>query len=181
MVKRPAVFLDRDGVLCTEIGYVTMLSKLDIFPYVKSSVELLHQKGFLAICITNQSAVARGMMEEKTLQELNEYLIGEIGLDGLYYCPHHPEGRGKYRTKCNCRKPNIGLIEDAIKEWEIERTESYMVGDRASDIICGKRAGLKTVLLESGYGLARLEEAVRPDGVYSDLESFVHSIEKCSI
>lgn len=110
--------MDRDGVQCPEIGYVTMVGKLDIFPYAKSSVELLHQKEFLVIRITNQSVVARGMMEEKTLQELNEYLIGKIGLDGLYYRPHHPEGRGKYRIKCSRRKPNIGLIEDVIKEWE---------------------------------------------------------------
>lgn len=181
MVKRPAVFLDRDGVLCAEVGYVTTVEKLEIFPYVKSSVELLHQKGFLAICITNQSAVARGMMEEETLQELNEYLMEKTGLDGLYYCPHHPEGRGRYRIKCNCRKPNIGMLEDAIKEWEIERTKSYMVGDRASDIICGQKAGLKTVLLESGYGTSRLEETVRPDEIYSDLERFAHSIAKCRI
>ena len=178
MVKRPAVFLDRDGVLCAEEGYVTTIEKLDIFSYSKSSVELLQQKGYLAICITNQSAVARGMMEEKTLQELNEYLIEKVGLDGLYYCPHHPEGRGRYRIKCNCRKPDIGLIENAIKEWGIERSGSYMVGDRASDVICGKKAGLKTALLESGYGLSRLEETVMPDEIHSDLESFARAIPK---
>lgn len=176
MGKRPAVFLDRDGVLCTEKGYVTAMQELDIFPYAKHSVELLHQKGFLAICITNQSAVARGMMDEQTLQELNKHLMEEIGLDGLYYCPHHPDGIGRYRKKCNCRKPNTGMIEDAIKEFGIDRAESYMVGDRASDIMCGQNAGLKTVWLESGYGKNQLNAAVKADEIHSDLEKFAHSM-----
>lgn len=176
-MEQPAVFLDRDGVLCAEKSYVVSIGELDIFPYAKRSVEIIHQKGFLAICITNQSAVARGMMEEGTLKEINEYLIREIGLDALYYCPHHPNGIGRYRKKCNCRKPDIGLVETAIEEWGVDRGNSYMVGDRAGDIICGARAGLRTILLESGYGLKRLEQEVSPDGIYLDLKEFVNSIE----
>ena len=90
--KRPAVFLDRDGVLCAEKGYVTQIKELDLFPFAKRCIDLLHQKGFLAICITNQSAVARGMMSELVLQEMNQYLLRELSLDALYYCPHHPQG-----------------------------------------------------------------------------------------
>ncbi len=173
MLHRPAIFLDRDGVLCVEKSYVTQMEELEIFPYTKQCIEKIHQKGFLAICITNQSAVARGKMTEKTLQEINRYLVKEMGLDALYYCPHHPDGIGKYQLKCNCRKPNTGMIELAIKEWAIDQKNSYMVGDRASDVECGQKAGLKTILLESGYGTKRLEKPIEPDFIYKDLEEFV--------
>lgn len=175
-MKHSAVFLDRDGVLCTEKGYVTSIKELDIFPYTKYCIELLHKNEFLAICITNQSAIARGMMTEEKLKEINEYLIKETGLDVLYYCPHHPDGIGKYHLKCNCRKPNTGMIEMAIQEFNIDRKASYMVGDRASDILCGQKAGVKTVLVESGYGTARLEQLVKPDFKFKDLKEFTMSI-----
>lgn len=175
MGMRPAVFLDRDGVLCTEKSYVTKREELEIFPETKYCIDLLHQKGFLAICITNQSAVARGLLSEQALQEMNEYLIGETGLDAVYYCPHHPNGIGKYGITCNCRKPDIGMIACARKDFAIRKEASYMIGDRASDILCGQNAGLRTVLLESGYGTARLEKPVAPDFVYPDLKSFVES------
>ena len=99
----PAIFLDRDGVLCKEKGYVTSLQELEIFPYAKLCVESIHRKGFLAICITNQSAVARGMMTEKELLELNKFMKKELGLGAVYYCPHHPQGVGKYGVACTCR------------------------------------------------------------------------------
>lgn len=174
--KHPAVFLDRDGVLCKEKSYVTNREELEIFPYAKQCVEILHQKGFLAICITNQSAVARGMMTEEALQEINEYLAAQTGLDALYYCPHHPEGMGKYRKKCNCRKPRIGMVEQAMQEFEIDMAASYMVGDRVADILCGQNAGLKTVLLESGYGTARLEQPVKPDMICENLAKWVSMV-----
>lgn len=175
-MKHSAVFLDRDGVLCTEKGYVTTKNELEIFPYTRQAVDLIHKKGFLAICVTNQSAVARGMVDEKALQGINEFLIQEVGLDAIYYCPHHPKGVGKYGIKCGCRKPNTGMLEMAIKEWAINREESYIVGDRASDIICGKNAGLKTVLVESGFEAGVLEELVSPDKVYANLEKFVFAL-----
>lgn len=174
--KRPAVFLDRDGVLCKEKSYVTSLEELEIFPYARSCIEVLHQKGFLTICLTNQSAVARGMLEEEELQRMNQYLVAQIGLDALYYCPHHPEGLGKYRQRCNCRKPGIGMVERAMQEFKIDISASYMVGDRAADILCGQNAGLKTVLLESGYGTMRLEQPVKPDFVCKDLAEWISEI-----
>lgn len=171
--KRPAVFLDRDGVLCKEKSYVTRLEDLEIFPYARQCVESLRKMGFFAICVTNQSAVARGMMTEAELGRINQYFMAKTGLDALYYCPHHPEGIGMYRTKCDCRKPGTALIERAIEEFGIDRAASYMVGDRAADILCGQNAGLKTVLLESGYGTTRLEQPVKPDIICRDLAKWV--------
>ena len=173
---KPAIFLDRDGVLCVEKSYVTSLDELEIFSYTKGCIEEMHQKGFLTICITNQSAIARGILAESELQKMNAYLIDQTGLDAVYYCPHHPTGREPYNVRCSCRKPGIGMIQQAAKEWRIDLSGSYMVGDRASDIICGQNAGLKTVLLESGYGTERLEQKVQPDRIYKDLKLFVKNL-----
>ncbi|MDD7642132.1 MAG: HAD-IIIA family hydrolase, partial [bacterium] len=99
-------------------------------------------------------------------------------LDALYYCPHHPDGKGIYNCVCACRKPSTGLIRRAVKEWNIDLTRSYMVGDRASDIICGKNAGIRTILLESGYGTQRLEQRVAADERYNNLLEFAKCLKK---
>lgn len=175
---KPAIFLDRDGVLCVEKSYITSLEQMEIFPYAKESIEIIHRKGFLAICITNQSAVARGFMTENELKSIHTYLMDLTRLDALYYCPHHPDGKGIYNCVCACRKPSTGLIRRAVKEWNIDLTRSYMVGDRASDIICGKNAGIRTILLESGYGTQRLEQRVAADERYNNLLEFAKCLKK---
>ena len=148
------------------------MEDLEIFPYTKHCIGLFHQKGYLAVCITNQSAVARGMMTENKLREINAYLLRQTGLDAIYYCPHHPDGTGIYRRACSCRKPQTGMLQQAQEQFAIDMGKSYLVGDRASDIICGQNAGLKTVLLESGYGTKRLEQKVMADHICRDLEEF---------
>jgi D,D-heptose 1,7-bisphosphate phosphatase len=171
---KPAVFLDRDGVITEEIGYVTSLTELRIFPYAANCIKQIHEKGYYAIVITNQSAVARGLLSEAELKKINKYLIDETKVDAVYYCPHFEEGIiDKYRKKCNCRKPRTGLIDKACSEYAIDLEHSYMVGDRASDIMLGKNAGIKTVLLESGYGSQRLESDVSADYVLKDLRDFI--------
>lgn len=168
--KKPAVFLDRDGVLTEEKSYIASIEELNFFPYAEECIRQIHQKDYYAIVITNQSGVARGLFTEDALDEMNEYLKRKISVDAIYYCPHHPEGKvGQYRKICKCRKPEIGLFEQACRDFSIDMTHSYMVGDRASDILAGQKAGLKTVLLESGYGLKRLEADVKPDHVFEDL------------
>ncbi len=172
-----AVFLDRDGTLTVEKGYVCRLQELDIFSYSRECVSTIHKKGYLAIVITNQSGVARGLFSERELRLMNERLIEETGVDGLYYCPHHPHGIIEdYSFECECRKPHTDLVDRACKDYDITVNGSYMVGDRASDIILGENAGLITVLLESGYGSVQLEEHVTPDFIYTDLRGFVNSL-----
>lgn len=173
--KKPAVFLDRDGVLTEEKSYITSVENLAIFPYAAECIRQIHKKGYYAIVITNQSGVARGFFSEEVLCQMNQYLIQSTGVDAVYYCPHHEDGIiEKYRKKCDCRKPGMGLIEMACREYEIDLEKSYMIGDRASDILMGKAAGIKTVLLESGYGTARLESAVVPDYVLDDLSDVIN-------
>ena len=172
--KKPAVFFDRNGVLTEEKSYVTCMGELNIFPYAAECVRKIHEKGYYAIVVTNQSGVARGLFTEDELKEMNAYLIGQTGADAVYYCPHHPEGKVEaYRKQCRCRKPGTGMIERACREFAIDMEHSYMVGDRAGDIMAGKNAGLKTVLVESGYGTARLEREVTADHVMEDLRELM--------
>lgn len=174
MQKKPAIFLDRDGVLTEEKSYVCSLEELSIFPYAKECIKRIKEKGYYAIVITNQSGIARGLFTEEILQEINMYLIEEINVDAIYYCPHHTNGKiEKYRKKCNCRKPEVGMLEKAQKDFQIDMEKSYLVGDRASDILTGKKAGLKTILLESGYGTKRLEQNVKADYTFNDLRDII--------
>lgn len=172
--QKPAVFLDRDGVLSVEKSYVCTLDDLEIFPYVRECVRKIKEKGYYVIVVTNQSGVARGLFSEEVLQEMNSYLIEETGVDAVYYCPHYPNGKlEKYRKECNCRKPKTGMVEKACQEFQIDVKKSYMVGDRASDILLGQNAGLATVLVESGYGTKRLEQEVTPDYIIEDLRDLL--------
>lgn len=176
-MKRPAVFLDRDGVLNVEKGYIISREELEIFPYAKKAVELIHEYGYFAIVISNQSAVARGFLAVSELEKINEKIKDELNVDAIYTCPHYPDGIvAKYRKKCNCRKPGAGLIEKACSYFDIDMANSYMVGDRASDILTGKNAGLYTVLLNSGYGMTKLEEDVSADYIYADLLEFAGAL-----
>lgn len=177
MQKKPAVFLDRDGVLVTEKSYIISIEELDIFSYAAQCIKQIHQKGYYAIVITNQSGIARGLFTEEQLENMNRYLIGETGVDAVYYCPHHPEGLvDRYRVKCFCRKPQTALFETARNAFNVDMLNSYMVGDRASDIIAGKNVGVKTILLKSGYGTAGVLDVV-PDYVRDDLKGVIDILE----
>lgn len=169
-IRKPAVFLDRDGVVTKEKSYVCTVKDMEIFPYAAECIQQIKNKGYYTIIVTNQSGIARGLFTENDLQMMHQYLKKETGVDAVYYCPHHPEGKiQKYRKICHCRKPEKGMIEQACSEYRIDLDRSFMVGDRAGDIIMGQRMGLKTVLLESGYGLERLEADIKPDYILRDL------------
>lgn len=164
---KPAVFLDRDGVLTEEKSYITVMEDLKIFPYTADCIKRIHNKGYYAIVITNQSGIARGLLTEKVLKEMNRYLILQTGVDAVYYCPHHSD------AGCNCRKPQKGMFDMACRDFAIDMDHSYMVGDRAGDIIAGQNIGVRTILLESGYGTARLEKNVKPDFIFEDLTDVI--------
>lgn len=173
-LQKPAVFLDRDGVLTEEKGYITSLENLNIFPYTSECVRQIHAKGYYAIVVTNQSAVARGMLSETELLRMNEYLMKKTGVDAVYYCPHHPEGKvTEYKRNCSCRKPGMGMFEMADRDFGIDMQKSYMVGDRSSDIMAGQIAGIRTILLKSGYETTKLEDGVIPDHIMDDLKDVI--------
>ena len=177
MNKQKAVFLDRDGTLNEEIGFLANPEQIKLLEGVTEALRIIHASGYLAIVVTNQPVIARGDCTIEELEMIHNKLETELGKEGayfddLFYCPHHPEGIGIYRKKCTCRKPAAGLLMQAQKDFDIDMGRSYLAGDRASDILCGKNAGLKTVLLESGYGIKRLEYDVTPDFFLQDLKEF---------
>jgi len=135
-----AVFLDRDGTLVRDVGYLSRLDQLEILPGVPEAVCLLRATGLRVVVVTNQSAVARGLLGETELAAIHEELRrrlaqNEAVLDAIYYCPHHPtEGLGVYRTACTCRKPNPGMIEKASLALGIDPSISYLVGDQWTDM-----------------------------------------------
>lgn len=173
--RKPAVFLDRDGVLCEERGYLKQTEDMKIFPFSRDCINEFHRLGYYTIVITNQSAVARGILSEIELKKMNSVLKRITDIDEIYYCPHYYGGIVKrYCVLCDCRKPRTGLISLACHDFPIIKETSIVVGDRASDIQMGKNAGLTTVLLNSGYGLAGLEIDVNPDYLFDDLRDVVN-------
>ncbi len=172
--RKPAVFLDRDGVLTEEKSYIDSVEKLCIFPYAAECIRKIQEKGYYAIVVTNQSGVARGLFSEDELRRMNAYLIRETKIDAVYYCPHHPAGAvEKYKMECDCRKPKTGMFQAACRDFAINLAKSYMVGDRAGDILAGQNLGIRTVLLESGYGTGRLEADVVPGHIFTDLRDLL--------
>ena len=167
--------MDRDGVITEERGYLKNADEMIVYDYSRECVQILHNLGYLVIVITNQSGVARGFFSEDELKMMNMRLINDTAVDAVYYCPHHPDGKiKKYRKSCDCRKPNIGLIEIACKEYDIDLTRSYFIGDRECDIKTGWNAGIKTILVRTGYGSEEEKKGLHSDYVVNDLRDAVN-------
>ncbi|MAH81032.1 MAG: hypothetical protein CMP39_05080 [Rickettsiales bacterium] len=155
MVK--AVFLDRDGVIIDDVNYLVDEKDVVVLPNVVDAIKIFRQFGFLVIVITNQSVVARGRCTEENVEYIHNHINSILDKDGaaidaFYFCPHHPDFQYKGVTHCNCRKPEIGLFEQAVKRYNIDVSQSYFVGDKESDIQAGKKIGVQTVGVRTGYG-----------------------------
>jgi D-glycero-D-manno-heptose 1,7-bisphosphate phosphatase len=177
---KKAVFLDRDGTVNEEVGYLRDLSMLTLIPGVGRAIKKLNDAGFLVVLVTNQSGVARGYFPESLVAEAHGRLEGLLSkddarLDAVYYCPHHPTAGTTMHTRvCDCRKPGTGLIDQAARDLAIDVSRSYMVGDKWSDVELGHRAGATSILVRSGFaaddpGNARPEHVADPDFTARDL------------
>jgi len=159
---RPAIFMDRDGTLSHEVGYVNHVSRFRLYPWAVEAVRLANRSGFLAIVVTNQAGVARGYFPESVIHEIHASLeasmsAGGARLDGIYVCPHHPSvGDPPYRKDCDCRKPKPGLLRRAEADLGIDLARSFVVGDRLGDLKLAWAVGATGVLVKSGYGLGEL-------------------------
>jgi len=179
-----AVFLDRDGVINREVDVLKSVKQLRLLSGTARAVEKINKLGFLAVIITNQPVIARGWLTENEVDEIHTVLIKRLGgknakIDAIYYCPHHPNANlKKYRLKCSCRKPDTGLIKKAAKDLNINLKKSFMVGDRTADILAGKRAGLKTILVKTGYAGKDGKHKIKPDFVAKNLSGAVKIIQK---
>jgi D-glycero-D-manno-heptose 1,7-bisphosphate phosphatase len=177
---RLAVFMDRDGCLIEEAGYINHPSRVRVLPRSPAAVARLNRAGIAAVMATNQAGIARGYFSKETLDVVNaevERQLGDQGarLDALYVCTHHPTaGQPPFRLECECRKPKPGLLLRAAAEMGLDLSRSVMIGDKPSDVGAGQAAGLATVLVLTGYGRGeweyrRHEWTLKPDHVAEDL------------
>lgn len=179
-----AVFIDRDGTINEDVGYLDSPDGLRLLSGSAEAIKKLNRHGFKVIVVSNQSGVARGYFPESTVQEIHvrlKDLLAQEGacLDGIYYCPHHPEiGEGDYRQSCNCRKPATGMLETAAREHDINLAASFVIGDKISDVSLAHNAGAKGILVLTGYGRRDYEShkdkwPKAPDYIARDLSEAV--------
>ena len=172
MKMNKAIFLDRDGVINKDKGLIYKIEDVEIFPYVYKALQLLKNKGYKLIVITNQPSVARGLISIDGIREIHNSINKKLNnlIDRFYFCPHHPEKREDipefakiFRIVCKCRKPLSGMILRASKDFNIDLNESYMIGDMVSDIVAGKNAGCKTILIKSKKNKDKIKSNINYD------------------
>jgi D-glycero-D-manno-heptose 1,7-bisphosphate phosphatase len=152
-----AVFFDRDGTINVEVGYLNDLKQLELITGAGAALNRLNKAGILVVLVTNQSGVARGFFTEDFVRKTHALLADMLRkegarLDGIYYCPHHPKsGNAPYVRACDCRKPGIGMLEQAARELDVDLARSFVVGDKWSDVELGQRAGAVSILVETGF------------------------------
>jgi D-glycero-D-manno-heptose 1,7-bisphosphate phosphatase len=160
---RPAIFLDRDGTVTDEVGYINHVSRAKIYPYAAEAVRMLKSTGLPVIIVTNQSGVGRGYFTEEIIGQVHQMVRDALraagtSIDAFYHCPHHPGAVvAAYRQECRCRKPGTGMPEQAAEEHGIDLSASYVVGDTYRDMQMGFNIGARTVLLMTGYGRGEYE------------------------
>ncbi len=165
---RPAVFLDRDGTINEDVGYLADLAHLTLYPWAIDAVRTLNRAGYLVVMVTNQGGIGRRMIRPEFVGELHAVIderlaAGGARVDGWYHCPHHPAALiDELRVACECRKPQPGLLLDAARDHGIDLARSWIVGDKWSDIQAGQRTGGRAILVRTGWGV--IEEGVRPEG-----------------
>jgi len=182
---RKAVFLDRDGTIIKQVELMHSVDELRLLPGAALAINALNQLGFLVVIVTNQPVVARGIIAPKEVDNIHAVLISRLNgkgakIDAVYFCPHHPEATmPKFRLRCRCRKPEPGMILKGLKKLNINSKKSFIVGDALIDVVAGKKAGLKTILVKTGPGHARLDEKyknTKPDFIVKNLTQAVKII-----
>jgi heptosyltransferase-2 len=167
LAETPAIFFDRDGTLCKDVGYLSKLDDFQVFEDI-DSVHLLAEKGFKLIGVTNQSGISRGLIEETFVKDINNRFMKQYGFLDFYYCPHHPD------QHCPCRKPEPEMLLRARHEHGIDLKKSYVIGDKEEDMILSKMVGAKGILVQTGKG----QESQHADFIAKDLKEAVNWILK---
>ena len=183
-VPQKAIFLDRDGVLNKERSFISKPEQLELYEFTAEALRKINKSEYKAIVISNQSVIARNLCTIDELETIHKKLETDLGkdksyLDGLYYCPHHPdkgypEENPEYKIDCTCRKPKTGLFKKAAEDFNISLSDSYMIGDSERDILAGKNAECMTVGVMTGYGVKKTN--VVPDFFFKDLLNTVEFI-----
>lgn len=184
--KQKAVFLDRDGVINEENGFINNPEQLKLIPQAAAAIAKLNKSGYLVIVITNQPVIARGECDEEGLAKIHarlDTLLGKEGayIDRLYYCPHHPDSgfageRKELKIKCNCRKPEVGMILQSEKDLNLDLSKCWLIGDRSSDILTANRAHIKSILVKTGAAGRDGKYEAKPDYIVENLKEAVSII-----
>jgi D-glycero-D-manno-heptose 1,7-bisphosphate phosphatase len=167
-----AVFLDRDGTIIEEVGYLDRPERVELYPWTIDAIRALNRAGIRVVVVTNQSGIARGFFTEHALGQVHRRIsdalaAGGASIDAYYYCPHHPDGTiAEYAGACDCRKPARGLVDRAVAELGVDPHRSVTVGDRWLDVALAREIGAKGVLVRTGYGA--IEEHRAPEGLTAD-------------
>jgi D-glycero-D-manno-heptose 1,7-bisphosphate phosphatase len=170
--SRRAVFLDRDGTIIEEVGYLDRAERVEFYPWTIDAIRAFNRAGLAVVMISNQSGVARGFFTETVVDHVHahmEAMLAEGGarIDAYYYCPHHPDGKvAGYTQPCDCRKPGRGLVDRAVRELDVDPARSFVVGDRWVDVALARAVGASGVLVRTGYGMS--VEQQRPDDLTAD-------------
>jgi D-glycero-D-manno-heptose 1,7-bisphosphate phosphatase len=155
---KPAVFLDRDGTMIHDVGYLRRIEEVRWFASTVDAIRLLNRAGFLVCVTTNQSGIGRGHYTEEDLREIHARMAADLAasgarIDGWFYCPHHPDAEVEaYRMVCECRKPRPGMIQQAAQAWAIDLPRSFVIGDKLLDVGLATEAGARGILVRTGYG-----------------------------
>jgi len=164
---RPAVFLDRDGTIMEDVGYLDALARIALFPWSIDAIRALNRAALPVVVVTNQSGVARKYFSEDFVVETHRAVdahlaVGGARVDAYYYCPHHPDGKlPDYARDCDCRKPRPGLVERAARDLNLDPARSFVVGDKWGDVALARAVGAKAILVRTGSGAAA-EQRPRP-------------------
>ena len=167
-----AVFLDRDGTLIEEVGYLDRPERVALYPWSVDAIRALNRAGVRVVLVSNQSGVARGFFSEAVVERVHARIADLLGaggavIDAYYYCPHHPDGTiAAYARVCECRKPGRGLVDRAVREHGVDPARSFAVGDRWLDVALALAVGARGLLVRTGYGLT--EESRPPEGLSAD-------------
>lgn len=176
---KAAVFIDRDGTINEEVGYLSEADKLSLLPGAAEAIRRLNETGLEVIVVTNQAGVARGYFNEDSVREVNRRLVKELAdenahVSAIYYCPHHPDFPSVGCETCSCRKPQPGMLLLAARDYGIDLSCSFMIGDTGKDVETGKNAGCKSILVLTGYGREEKDKLeVEPDYIAEDLMAAV--------
>jgi D-glycero-D-manno-heptose 1,7-bisphosphate phosphatase len=163
MSARPAVFLDRDGTLIHDVGYLSRIEDVQWFPWAIEAIRLLNRAGFLVCITTNQGGIGLGFYGSDLVERVHEGMVADVEaaggrIDALFFCPHHPLSvTEELRLDCDCRKPKPGMIHQAMARFDIDLARSFVVGDKMADIGLAANAGARGILVKTGYGHAQLE------------------------
>jgi D-glycero-D-manno-heptose 1,7-bisphosphate phosphatase len=177
-MTRPAVFLDRDGTIIEDVGYLHDVSQIDLLPWSADAIRQLNDAGFAVVVVTNQSGVGRGYFDEDHVVATHTVLDDTLTragarVAGYYYCPHHPDSPdARYAVTCDCRKPAPGMLRRAAAELGLDLSRSWMVGDWWRDVQAGADAGVRTILIRTGRSVAHRPtppDAPRPDAILNNL------------